>query len=175
MTRESIIEYSNSRDLALPSHVILEALPPSAHRRYDNNKNLWGLPEMSNQFEPLEPDEVLVLKNDYCKILIGQPTVRTKELTERAIFLLRRNDSVIYKDGWDKNQARWVTEGVEAKTLRYGAKNWQAGKVRMRIIVEFCPDEPEVEEIAVPHEAESPSEPESPLDEIRRMIDEPNS
>jgi hypothetical protein len=152
----------------------LEALPPSAHKRYDNNKNLWGLPEMSNQFEPLDQDEVVVLKNDYCKILIGQPTFRTRELTYQAIQVLRVHDPLANKC-WDKSQQPWVTEGVKAKVLKYGAKNWQEGKVRMRIVVEFCPDEPEVEEIAVPQEPELPSEPESPLDDIRRMIDEPNS
>jgi hypothetical protein len=130
---------------------------------------------MSNQFEPLEPEEVVVLKNDYCKILIGQPTFRIRELTERAIFMLKRTDSILSKDGWNRNQEPWVTEGVQAKTLRYGAENWQEGKVRMRIIVEFCPNDPGAEEIAGPQELESVSEPESPLDEIRRMIDEPNS
>jgi len=130
---------------------------------------------MSNQFEPLEPDEVVVLKNDYCKILIGQPRFRTRELTEKAISMLRRHDSIIHPEGWNKNQLPWVAEGVTAKTLRYGAKDWQQGKVRMRIVVEFCPDEPKIEEIAEPNEPESLSEPESPLDEIRRMIDEPNS
>ncbi|MCT7979407.1 KGK domain-containing protein [Laspinema olomoucense] len=130
---------------------------------------------MSTQFEPLDPEEVVVLKNDYCKILIGQQTFRTRELTERAILILRSNDSILNKNGWDNNQINWVHEGVKAKSLRYGAQNWQEGKVRMRIIVEFCPDDPQVEEIAVSNEPESPSEPKSPLDDIRRMMDEPNS
>jgi hypothetical protein len=165
----------NSRDLALPSHAVLEALPPGAYRRYDNNKNLWGLAVMSNQFDPLDPDEVVVVKENYQKILIGQPTFRPRELSQKAIQILSIHDEFSANTGWNRNQLPWVTEGVNAKVLRYGAKTWQEGKVRMRIVVEFCPDEPEVEEIAVLQEAESLSEPHSPLDEIRRMIDEPNS
>ncbi|MCT7989675.1 KGK domain-containing protein [Laspinema olomoucense] len=129
---------------------------------------------MSNQFEPLDPDEVVLLKNEQCKILIAQPTFRARELTQEAIAILKANDPFV-NNFWSKHQEPWITEGVPAKTLRYGAKTWQEGKVRMRIIVEFCPDEPEVEEIAGPQELESLSETESPLDDIRRMIDEPNS
>jgi 2-iminoacetate synthase ThiH len=129
---------------------------------------------MSNQFEPLDPDEVVVLNEQYCKILIGQPTFRSRELSQQAIQILRVHDPLA-NNCWSRHQQPWVTEGVKAKVLKYGARDWQEGKVRMRIVVEFCPDEPEVEEIAVPNEPESPSEPDSPLDEIRRMIDEPNS
>ncbi|MBO1065034.1 MULTISPECIES: KGK domain-containing protein [Nostocales] len=35
-------------------------------------------------------------------------------------------------------------------------KNWQKGKLRIKVTLQFCPDEPEIEEI---------KEPESPLDE----------
>ncbi len=130
---------------------------------------------MSNQFEPLDPEEVVVVKENYQKILIGQPTFRTRELTQQAIQVLKTNDSFVVNKCWSNHQESWVHGGVKAKVLKYGARDWQEGKIRMRIIVEFCPDEPEVEEIEEPPELESVSEPESPLDEIRRMIDEPNS
>ena len=41
-----------------------------------------------------------------------------------------------------------------------GANQWKKGKVRIKISFEFCPDEPEI------------SEYESPLDEIRREMNQ---
>ncbi|BFM38492.1 KGK domain-containing protein [Synechocystis sp. LKSZ1] len=49
-------------------------------------------------------------------------------------------------------------EGIDCKILRVGSPGWQSGKFKVHISVEFIPDEPEI------------TEPESPLDEIRREI-----
>ncbi|MFH7028655.1 MAG: KGK domain-containing protein [Heteroscytonema crispum UTEX LB 1556] len=65
-------------------------------------------------------------------------------------------------------------EEKECEILRLGSKNWQKGKLRTQAVItfvadatakaqinfslEFCPDEPEI------------TQPESPLDDIRRMI-----
>ncbi|MBD2606552.1 KGK domain protein [Scytonema hofmannii FACHB-248] len=68
-------------------------------------------------------------------------------------------------------------EGKECEILRLGSKSWEKGKVRtqafieffptnttekakINFTIEFSPDEPEI------------TEPESPLDDIRRMINE---
>ncbi|AFY83582.1 KGK domain-containing protein [Oscillatoria acuminata] len=45
-------------------------------------------------------------------------------------------------------------DGFECRVLQPG-KKWQTGKIRIKINVEFCPDDP--------------SEPDSPLDDIRKM------
>lgn len=54
----------------------------------------------------------------------------------------------------------WYKEGVSCEILKIGAKGWQKGKIRVRVILEFEPDEPET------------NEPESPLDDLRRMMNE---
>ncbi len=59
--------------------------------------------------------------------------------------------------------------GVKGEVLKYGSKGWQKGK--LRITIEFCPDEPEVEETPGSNQPET-SQPESPLDDLRRMINE---
>ena len=69
------------------------------------------------------------------------------------------------------NMARWFGEGVDCKSLKFGAKGWQKGKVRLRVSLEFCPDEPDVEETRISNQPEI-SQPESPLDDIRRMINQ---
>ena len=43
------------------------------------------------------------------------------------------------KDGTD-----WVNKGVDCQILNPG-KNWQGGKFRIKVSLEFCPNEPEIE------------------------------
>ena len=40
-----------------------------------------------------------------------------------------------YQDNWNKS--------VEAEILEPKSGEWKKGKVRMRVVLEFCPDEPE--------------------------------
>lgn len=53
-----------------------------------------------------------------------------------------------------KDSSNWFNQGVECQILQ-PSKNWESGKLRMKVIIEFSPDEPE-----------------SPLDDLRRMINE---
>ncbi|MEG3867556.1 KGK domain-containing protein [Microcoleus sp. K1-B6] len=66
-------------------------------------------------------------------------------------------------------QQQWFRDGIDCEALKIGAKGWQKGKVKIRVIVEFCPDEPEVEETPENNESET-SKPESPLDDLRRQL-----
>lgn len=77
--------------------------------------------------------------------------------------------------GYNGAKLKWFEEGADVEVLKYGSQGWKKGKLRIKVSLEFCPDEPKVEEVAAPQEAESVNEPESPLDDIRRMIDEPTS
>jgi len=63
---------------------------------------------------------------------------------------------------------KWFDEGIECEILKLRSGGWQKGKVRinLEVSIEFCPDEPEIEEI---------KEPESPLDDLRRMINDTTS
>ncbi|MEP0886289.1 hypothetical protein NDI49_32665 [Trichocoleus sp. ST-U3] len=55
-----------------------------------------------------------------------------------------------------------LEHGVDGEVLRIGAKGWQKGKLRIKVSLEFYPDEPEI------------SQPESPLDDIRKMMNQEN-
>ena len=60
-------------------------------------------------------------------------------------------------------------EGIAGKVLRFGSPAWQQGKIRVKITVEFCPDEAEVKETPDNNLLEiSPAE--SPLDDLRRQL-----
>jgi len=66
---------------------------------------------------------------------------------------------------------KWFGEGIDCEILRVGAQGWQKGKIKLKlnVTIEFCPDEPEVEEIPENNESET-SQQESPLDDLRRQL-----
>ena len=71
----------------------------------------------------------------------------------------------------------WFGKGIECEILRVGAQGWKKGKMKLKlnVTIEFCPDEPEVEETPENNESET-SQPESPLDDLRRqLLDRENS
>lgn len=55
-------------------------------------------------------------------------------------------------------------QGVDAEILEPQSGEWKKGKVRMRVILEFCPDEPE--EVKIEHTQENANS----LDDIRQII-----
>ena len=123
---------------------------------------------MSNDFEPLRADEVVSVKNAL-KLLVGHPTFKVRELKQVLRQILQDYDSAVFIENRDNEKTEcFFTKGINADVLKYGAKGWQQGKVRLKFTLEFCPDEPELTETRLPNQSEI-SEPESPLDEIRRM------
>jgi hypothetical protein len=66
---------------------------------------------------------------------------------------------------WIIGQKHWCKEGVDCKVFRLGSKGWQKGKMKLSFSLEFILDE----------EADHPpidNQQESPLDDIRQMINE---
>lgn len=49
-------------------------------------------------------------------------------------------------------------DGINCQILKAGSSGWQEGKLKLKVTLEFCLNEPEVDE------------PESPLDDIRQEI-----
>ena len=66
---------------------------------------------------------------------------------------------------------KWFGEGIDCEILRVGAQGWKKGKMKLKlhVTIEFCPDEPQVEETPENNESET-SQPESPLDGLRRQL-----
>jgi KGK domain len=50
----------------------------------------------------------------------------------------------IKKEDFNKNypQIKWLTDGVNCQALKVGEGIWKTGKLRIKFVVEFCPDEP---------------------------------
>ncbi|MFE1743813.1 KGK domain-containing protein [Coleofasciculus sp. H7-2] len=64
----------------------------------------------------------------------------------------------LQQNGIQINPKFWLNNGVDCEVLKLGAKSWQKGKFRIRVNVEFIPDELEIPQT------------ESPLDDLRKMI-----
>ncbi|MDJ0798160.1 MAG: KGK domain-containing protein [Calothrix sp. MO_167.B12] len=62
----------------------------------------------------------------------------------------------------------WLTKGIECEILGTDGKGWKKGKVRIKVSLEFCPDEPEIEAISENTTSESS------LDDIRRKLNQVN-
>ena len=59
-----------------------------------------------------------------------------------------------------KTNNKWLLDGKDCEILQVGSNGWKKGKIRLKLSLEFIPDEPEMNEI------------ESPLDDIRQSINQ---
>ena len=57
-----------------------------------------------------------------------------------------------------QNRKKWIEDGVDCELLKLGDSQWQKGKIRVKVSVEFLADEPESTDY------------QSPLDEIRQEM-----
>ena len=110
---------------------------------------------MINRFERLKSDEVISPSVGGLKL---PHTFKVKELIEVVKSNFGGASIKLFENG-----------GLELEVLRLDAKGWRKGKLRSSL--EFCPDEPAVEETQASNEPEI-AQPESPLDDIRRMMNE---
>lgn len=61
---------------------------------------------------------------------------------------------------------KWFQQGIDCELLRIGAQGWKKGKLKLKVCLEFIPDEPDVCDLS---NAEN-SENKSVLDDIRQSI-----
>ena len=64
-------------------------------------------------------------------------------------------------------QYQLFTDGVDCEILSLGSGDWKKRKIKFTLLVEFLPDEPEI-----PCLPASNAQSESPLDDIRQMLNE---
>ena len=105
-------------------------------------------------------DDVLAFNADLVKVGKFRDLVKfafndLNQIPDTLFGLLRTNGVYI-------NPQDAFGKGLDGEILKIGAKGWQKGKLRIKVSLEFYPDEPEI------------SEPESPLDDLRQMINQEN-
>jgi hypothetical protein len=89
-------------------------------------------------------------------------------LRKSGLNALRNN--LNSRGGIPGDLTQWYIQGVDCELLKPG-KGWKKGKIKINISLEFSPDEPEIEEIPVNNQVNT-NQPESPLDDIRRAINQ---
>jgi KGK domain len=103
---------------------------------------------MNDRFESLESGEVISVQHDTL-VLSGHRTFRVGELNEAIASHLKKAI-----ENWNEENNAWFTDrGLDCEALRFGSKGWQKG--RIRLCLEFCPDEPD----APAHSANSSNQP----------------
>ena len=90
---------------------------------------------MSDRFESLESGEVVSIQHE-TQVLSGHRTFRSGELNDAIKSYVEQAIA-----GWSEEKNDWFTDrGIECEALRFGSKGWQKGRIRLSL--EFCPDEP---------------------------------
>ncbi len=122
---------------------------------------------MENKFKQLDNESV---------VSFGSCTLRTQKFFS-SIY------EFFINEGWERirhklycsdagrvpemDEKLFFIQGIDCEVLQPG-KNWKKGKFKIKIALEFQPDEPEIE--AIPENTTS----ESSLDDIRRKLNQVN-
>ncbi|NJL83257.1 MAG: hypothetical protein HC890_10425 [Chloroflexaceae bacterium] len=117
-----------------------------------------NMPSVNEQSQIIASDsDVINLGQGSDKFFIPEPMFEVGDfLQEVKQKLLHMNGNDWTKnDGWVESRKEWIQEGKACEFLQLGGKLWKKGRVKIRITVEFYPQEPE-----------------SPLDDVRQAIAE---
>lgn len=106
---------------------------------------------MREEFKPLINSDDVVSVSPSNRFIANTDLYKVGQLTNES------KKRLLQKARREIANSLWVTEGVDCELLQLGAKNWRKGKIRIKVELEFCPDESE--------EIQS----ESPLDELRQI------
>jgi KGK domain len=89
---------------------------------------------MTDLFNSLDSGEVISIQQD-AQVLVGHRIFRVSELNEAISNYLKTS-----VDNWTEDKSDWfTTQGINCEALRFGSNAWQKG--RIRLCLEFCPDE----------------------------------
>ncbi len=84
---------------------------------------------------------------------------------------IKIDGAIIAPKGVNEPYARWFNDGIDCEILQLGSKGWRKGKIRIKLSVEFYIEEDSEQLVSEPSEIELP---ESPLDDLRQMINQEN-
>ncbi|HEY9853496.1 MAG TPA: KGK domain-containing protein [Leptolyngbyaceae cyanobacterium] len=119
--------------------------------------------EFNSYLQKCGNDDVIQFKNNIYKL--GQvktsieysfinkdviPSVFSSYLSQNKVFMEIPDVKLMFE------------QGLDAEILRIGAKGWEKGKLKIKVTLEFEPDETEIKQ------------PESPLDDLRQILNQNN-
>lgn len=89
-------------------------------------------------FEQLDDDEH-VFSTEESGIILSRFHPNKVQITSRLPKVLC---DYLVTSGFLSNSC-WTAEGVDGRLLKIGGSGWVQGKLRFKIVLEFCPDKPE--------------------------------
>ncbi len=130
---------------------------------------------MNDRFEPLNRGEVVSVEQE-TQVLNGQRTFKVDEFNAAIEAHLQKAIA-----GWNADASAWLSlEGVACEAFRFNSSGWQKGRIRLSL--EFCPDEQQAQlgalgkAIPVPAQLSSASDERQPtLDSNSNLAVEPHA
>lgn len=123
----------------------------------ENTLNQWSKRTVENRFEPLDGDEVLSV-DESAQIFIGHRTFRVSEIAtalKTQLLEYGLGGITVEKEGW------FNPEGISCEALKFGANRWLKGRVK--ISIDFCPDEIQTLSPKPPSPTPTPAAPSPPV------------
>ncbi len=116
---------------------------------------------MENKFTSLNNDDVVSvsLSEINNKSFFSHPTFKISHLMAKI------NESLNYKIS-EEEKKQLLGDGVNGEILKTNSQGWRKGKLRLKL--EFCPDEPEQEAILESNLLGASES--SPLDDLRQQF-----
>lgn len=102
---------------------------------------------MTDNYKPLENEGhvVNITDNDYQRFYVDHSMFKFGHLIEGIkCKLIDTSRSDLKAENKNLKHKKWLNDGVEVEVLKVGALSWQKGKLKLKVTVEFCPDEPEL-------------------------------
>jgi len=128
---------------------------------------------MNEEFMPLDEQEIMRVAYDSLGRelnlnsngfdSIPMTTEQFRAAVQRRLAVSREKKSDLFN------------EGADCEVMKFGAKGWQKGKVRVKMTVEFCLDEPEKIEEKETEESENGESKDSDfdsLDDLRKELNQ---
>lgn len=102
---------------------------------------------MTDNYKPLENEAhaINIIDQDLHRFYVDQSMFKLGHLIEGIkckLIDLSRGD--LKAENKNLNWKKWLNDGLEVEVLKVGALAWQKGKLKLKVTVEFCPDEPEL-------------------------------
>jgi len=139
---------------------------------------------MINAFTPLKGDDVLLFNQEtftvtkfkeLINLAVGEKILTTK--TNEGRQRLFTTDFCTFSIGSESeillNELQWCNSSIDCQLLRVGSQGWQKGKLRVQVGVEILasPETAWMINISVEFSSDKPTEPESPLDDLRQLLE----
>lgn len=119
---------------------------------------------MSARFETIASDQT-VLQLGYVKPNRLTPMISNVNARQLLDDVERR----VTQPYDDRQKGDWLVDGIDCEILEPGATEWQRGKVRLRVSLEFCPSHAVHAEVSKPSSAGSLT---ALLDDILQIADD---